>query len=246
MAGILNLIPRYLPRFGMSPAWVSRARPLVLLVFAFDVVITLAFQADVNAQGGAYATGVLVLMLSAAVAVTLALWREARTRALYFLLTSCVFVFVLERNVRERPDGVIIASFFVAFIVVSSVLSRSRRSTELRVERFVFADAESAEAVRFDPREEGRPRPDQAHGKGGPLGKDPGGEGAAPDRGPVRVPPREPARRPERVRGEARDPRPADRRDRQLLPSRDRAPSRSRTRSPSSASRSTRGPSSSA
>ncbi len=144
MAGILNLIPRYLPRFGMSPAWVSRARPLVVLVFAFDVVITLAFKADVNAQGGAYATGVLVLMLSAAVAVTLALWREARTRALYFLLTSCVFSFVLVQNVRERPDGVIIASCFVAFIVASSVLSRSRRSTELRVERLVFADAESA------------------------------------------------------------------------------------------------------
>jgi len=143
MAGILNLIPRYLPRFGMSPAWVARVRPLVLLVFAFDVVITLIFKADVNAQGGAYATGVLVLMLSAAVAVTLALWREARTRAVYFLLVSCVFAYVLEKNVRDRPDGVIIASCFVAFIVATSALSRFRRATELRVEHLVFADEES-------------------------------------------------------------------------------------------------------
>ncbi|MEO7918644.1 MAG: hypothetical protein ABIT01_04220, partial [Thermoanaerobaculia bacterium] len=143
MAGILNLIPRYLPRFGMSPAWVARARPLVVLVFAFDVAITLLFQADVNAQGGAYATGVLVLMLSAAVAVTLALWHEARIRALYFLGVSGVFAFVLERNVRDRPDGVIIASCFIAFILVTSGISRSRRATELRVERLVFVDAES-------------------------------------------------------------------------------------------------------
>jgi hypothetical protein len=143
MAGILNLIPRYLPRFGMSPVWVARARPLVVLVFAFDVVITLIFKADVNAQGGAYATGVLVLMLSAAVAVTLALWKEERTRALYFLLASWIFIYVLEKNVRDRPDGVIIASCFVAFIVATSILSRRRRVTELRVESFVFADDES-------------------------------------------------------------------------------------------------------
>ncbi|MEO8585859.1 MAG: hypothetical protein ABI584_06840 [Acidobacteriota bacterium] len=144
MAGILNLIPRYLPRFGMSPAWVARTRPLVVLVFVVDVVITLVFKADVNAQGGAYATGVLVLMLSAAVAVTLALWTEARVRALYFAVVSCIFLYVLEKNVRDRPDGVIIATCFIVFIVAASVLSRSRRATELRVEQLVFADEESA------------------------------------------------------------------------------------------------------
>src|SRR5262249_38394082 len=76
MAGLLHLIPRYLPRFGMAPRWAALSRPLVLTLFAVDVVITLIFRANVEAQSGAYATGVLVLILSAAFAATLALWRE--------------------------------------------------------------------------------------------------------------------------------------------------------------------------
>ena len=78
MAGLLHLIPRYLPRFGMAPRWAALSRPLVLVLFAIDVVITLIFRANVEAQSGAYATGVLVLILSAAFAATLALWRERR------------------------------------------------------------------------------------------------------------------------------------------------------------------------
>ena len=79
MAGLLHLIPRYLPRFGMAPRWAALSRPArCSLLFAVDVVITLIFRADVEAQSGAYATGVLVLILSAAFAATLTLWRERR------------------------------------------------------------------------------------------------------------------------------------------------------------------------
>lgn len=155
MAGLLNLIPRYLPRFGMAPQWVAYARPLVLVLFAINVIVTFIFDADVEAQGGAYATGVLVLMLSAAVAVALALWREfvEKTGDLspplslsfcgYFWLVTGVFGFTLVDNIVERPDGVIIASCFITGIVLTSAVSRYRRSTELRVAEIKLADPES-------------------------------------------------------------------------------------------------------
>ena len=76
MAGLLHLMPRYLPRYGMAPVWASMSRPLVLVLFVISVIVTLVFQASVEAQSGAYATGVLVLILSAAFAATLALWKE--------------------------------------------------------------------------------------------------------------------------------------------------------------------------
>src|SRR6185369_9973997 len=99
MAGLLHVIPRYLPRFGMAPRWATLSRPLVLVLFSIDVVITLIFHADVEAQSGAYATGVLVLILSAAFAATLALWRERRRlMAIYSGLLCLVFAYTLGDN----------------------------------------------------------------------------------------------------------------------------------------------------
>jgi hypothetical protein len=37
MTGLLHLIPRYLPRFGMAPRWAELSRPLVLTLLAADV-----------------------------------------------------------------------------------------------------------------------------------------------------------------------------------------------------------------
>lgn len=144
MAGLLHLVPRYLPRVGLAPQWVAYARPLVLVLFTFDVIVTLAFRANVEAQGGAYATGVLVLITSAAFASAITLWKErSHWTSLACWIIVVVFVYTTIANMFERTDGIIIASFFILFILVVSGISRYERSTEFRVERHRFADDES-------------------------------------------------------------------------------------------------------
>jgi hypothetical protein len=137
MAGLLNIVPRYLPRYGMAPKWAAAVRPLVLVYTAIAFAVTLIFKADVEAQGGAYATGVLVLMSSGAVAVTLSAFRRRR-QGWAFLLIALVFGYTTVLNIIERPEGIKIASFFIVSIIVTSFVSRALRTTELRVERVVL------------------------------------------------------------------------------------------------------------
>jgi hypothetical protein len=133
MAGLLNLIPRYLPRYGMAPVWANAIRPLVLVLTGISFLITVMFDADVNAQGGAYATGVLVLFTSAGVAVTLAARRKKQRRLMVaFAVITLVFVYTTVDNVIERPDGVRIGGCFILAILLVSLASRLRRAFELR------------------------------------------------------------------------------------------------------------------
>ncbi|APJ02667.1 APC family permease [Silvanigrella aquatica] len=142
MAGLLNIIPRYLPRFGMAPQWVALRRPLVVIITFISILILIAFKANINAQAGAYATGVLALILSAAIAVTLSLKKEnnfnpsgrLKLKILYFGFVSLVFAFTLGDNIKARPDGLIIACLFFILILLASAVSRWRRAFELRVE----------------------------------------------------------------------------------------------------------------
>lgn len=140
MAGLLNIVPRYLPRYGMAPDWTRMRRPLVLVYIAIAFTVTILFDANVDAQGGAYATGVLVLMSSAAFAVTLSVSHPSRgTRSwrgiIVFSLITLVFIYTTILNIIERPDGVKIAAFFISAIIMTSLISRVLRSTELRVEQ---------------------------------------------------------------------------------------------------------------
>jgi hypothetical protein len=139
MAGMLNLIPRYLPRYGMSPEWAGAVRPLVLILTGTSFLITWIFDASVDGQGGAYATGVLVLFTSAGVAVTLAARRtRQRKRTVAFAVITLVLTYTTVNNVIERPDGVKIGACFVLAIVLVSSLSRIRRVFELRATEIEF------------------------------------------------------------------------------------------------------------
>jgi hypothetical protein len=140
MAGLLSLVPRYLPRFGMAPNWARATRPLVLFFALVSFVVTYLFKANVDAQGGAYATGVLVLMSSAAVAVLFSLERSKHvTRIVYFFI-SAIFVYTTIMNIMQRPEGLHIAGFFIFSIFTISFISRAVRSTELRTKNLIFDD----------------------------------------------------------------------------------------------------------
>ncbi len=135
MAGLLNIVPRYLPRYGMAPEWSRATRPLTLVFTAICFVVTWVFEANVDAQGGAYATGVLVLISSAAIAVSLSARRRKSRWSVVFWMISIVFIYTTVANVFERPDGIKIASMFIFAIIGASFVSRAMRSTEVRIDR---------------------------------------------------------------------------------------------------------------
>lgn len=140
MAGLLNIVPRYLPRYGMAPDWARATRPLVLVFTVICFVVTIIFNADVDAQGGAYATGVLFLMSSAAVAVSISARRRNSPWFWAFSAIAVVFIYTTVANIIERPDGIKIASFFIFTIIAASFISRAMRSTELRISKIEFDD----------------------------------------------------------------------------------------------------------
>jgi hypothetical protein len=171
MVGLLNLVPRYLPRYGMAPDWVRAMRPLVLIFTGVTFLVTVLFEADVIAQGGAYATGVLVLMGSSALAVTLAAMRQHRRWVGYSVLTL-IFLYTTLVNIHARPEGIKIAAMFIVGIVITSLVSRVLRSTELRVhsvdadpsaERFI--DDAAAGAIRIIANRPDRGDPSEYEGK---------------------------------------------------------------------------------
>jgi hypothetical protein len=132
MAGLLNLVPRYLPRYGMAPAWALAARPLVMVFAAVAFLVTWVFDANVDAQAGAYATGVLVLITSAAFAVTLSARRRRDKMMWAYALITLIFAVTTVANMVERPDGLKIAGCFIAAVLIVSLVSRVLRAYELR------------------------------------------------------------------------------------------------------------------
>jgi hypothetical protein len=148
MSGLLNLVPRYLPRFGMAPRWAEAVRWLVVAFTLINILVTFIFNASVIAQGGAYATGVMVLMSSGAIAVVIDLWMK-RSGSWWqrlhwgYVSTAAVFLYTTVAIIIEKPDGIKIAGAFILAVLVFSIVSRTRRSTELRFEKFEFVDETS-------------------------------------------------------------------------------------------------------
>ncbi|QGZ52744.1 amino acid transporter [Streptomyces sp. QHH-9511] len=142
MAGLVNIVPRYLPDYGMAPEWGRAVRPVVIVYTALCIVITIAFDADVDAQAGAYATGILAIMVSGAFAVTISVARRGRRLvAAGFALLTLVLLYALVHNIVDKPDGITISGFFIAGIIVVSLISRVSRTTELRADRILFDPA---------------------------------------------------------------------------------------------------------
>lgn len=144
MAGLLNIVPRYLPRYGMAPDWARATRPLVLVFTLICFVVTFMFQADVTAQGGAYATGVLALMTSASFAVMVSAWRRRHATWPLYVAITIVFVYTLAVNMIEQPSGIQIAAMFIFAIIASSFVSRAMRSTEIRIDQIELDPAAQA------------------------------------------------------------------------------------------------------
>jgi amino acid transporter len=142
MAGLVNIVPRYLPDYGMAPEWGRAVRPVVLVYTVLCVLITIAFDADVDAQAGAYATGILAMMVSGAFAVTVSVVRRRRRAAATgFALLTAVLFYALVANIVDKPDGISISGMFIVGIIAVSLISRVSRTTELRADRIVFDPA---------------------------------------------------------------------------------------------------------
>src|SRR5262249_36234666 len=120
MTALGVLLPQFLLRFGMELRWAHKWGLLFGLFALVNLAVTLYFRASVHAQRGAYATGVMVLMSSAAVVTCLSEWQRRRAqgqrRPLGWALVALVFLATTAAVVITSPSGLLIAFGFIVTI----------------------------------------------------------------------------------------------------------------------------------
>jgi hypothetical protein len=152
-----DLVPGYLARYGMQMHWAQRIGVILHLFNLLMLVVLVFFRASVADQQWAYAASVLVLLLSAALAVVIDLYSRLRRSAWAYLLVppfagiALILLSLAGLTIWKNPGGLVIAVLFLAALFITAGVSRWARSTELRFEGFTFADEESGirwEAIR--------------------------------------------------------------------------------------------------
>lgn len=149
LIGTRELIPPYLHRLGMEWDW-SRRLGLMMHIFTITKIgVTAFFHADVEAQRGAYLTGVLALFAAGAITATVDVWQRRAGRPILFRLAplfitaSLVFLISLIVVVIRQPIALRMAGVFVMLLIFSSMITRFVRTREMRFEGFDFTNEES-------------------------------------------------------------------------------------------------------
>ncbi len=155
MTALRVLLPMFLLRFGMELRWADRWGVMLMTFAGVNLIVTLLFQAKVEDQRGAYATGVLVLIACAAV-VSVFDKKQAYERlpgkgwrilfflnVSYYSLVALVFVTTMLAVVMRSASGLGISLCFIAAILAMSIVSRAWRADELRTIGFEFKDEQS-------------------------------------------------------------------------------------------------------
>jgi hypothetical protein len=151
MTALAFLLPQFLLKFGMDFRWSQRWGVLLIVFAAINIVVTVHFQASVEQQRNAYATGVLVLIVGASCTSYMDLrhqWRQhggffRGLGAFWLLVVAVVFVMVMIAVLFHAGGGLAISAFFIAAILGLSVFSRAMRADELRTIGFNFKDDDS-------------------------------------------------------------------------------------------------------
>ena len=144
-----HLIPPYLYRLGMEWKWSQRWGVMAYLFVLVKLGVTYAYDADLEAQRGAYLTGVLSVFSFASLAAVLDVWKRRAGRpvplrvAPWWVLCLVVFAGSLAVVVRSQPGGLKMAAWFVGLTLLASIVTRFFRTTELRFRGFEFADEPS-------------------------------------------------------------------------------------------------------